>query len=55
MKPNAILHVSATRYPIIVPNIYKINPFFSDISQQIHKIYEKVAIIWYRAKCMLQA
>ena len=34
----------------------KINPFFSDLSQQIHKMYEKVVIItqiWHRAKYKL--
>ena len=33
-----------------------INPFFSAISQQIYKMYEKVVIIiqiWYRAKCYI--
>ena len=30
---------------INVPNMNKINIFFSEISQQIYKMYEKVAII----------
>ena len=54
MKPNANFHASATRYLITIPNMNKITPFFSDISQQTHKVYEKVAInfpIWYRAIC----
>ena len=36
-----------------VPNMNKIKPFFSEISQQTHKMYEQVAIItqlWYRVK-----
>ena len=33
--------VSCTLWLIIVPNMHKINPFFSEISQQTHKIYEK--------------
>ena len=46
--------VRNTWYLIIVPNMNKINPFFSVISQQIHKMYVKVAIIthiWHRATC----
>ena len=40
--------------PDYVPNMNKINPFFSEMSQQIHKMYEQVAIIteiWHRARC----
>ena len=43
-----------TWYLITVPNMNKISPFFYEISQQIHKMYEKVAIItqiWQKAKC----
>ena len=39
---------------ITVPNMNKINPFFSETLQQIHKAYETVAKInqiWHRAKC----
>ena len=38
-----------------LPNMNKINPLFSEISQQIHKMYEKLATInqnWhYRVTC----
>ena len=37
-----------------MPNANKINSFISEISQQIYKMYEKVAIItpiWLTAKC----
>ena len=47
-------YISNTWYLITVPNMNKINPFFSEISQQIHKMYEKLATItqnWQRAKC----
>ena len=48
MEQNAILHhftcISNTWYLITVPDINKINPFVSWISQQAH-MYEKVAII----------
>ena len=39
-------------YLITVPNINKINLFFTPILQQIHNIYEKIIItqIWHRAK-----
>ena len=33
--------ISNTWYLITVPNMNKINPFISEISQQIHKVYEK--------------
>ena len=39
---------------ITVPNMNKISPCFSEISHQIHKMYEIVTIItqvWHRAKC----
>ena len=37
--------VSNTWYLISIPNMNKINVFFFELSQQIHKMYEKVAII----------
>ena len=37
--------ISNTWYLITVQNMNKSNVFFSEISQQAHKIYEKVAII----------
>ena len=37
--------ISNTWYLITVPNVNQIIPFFSEIAQQIHKVYEKVAII----------
>ena len=36
--------ISHTWYLITVQNMNKINLFFSEISHQIHKMYEKVAI-----------
>ena len=39
-----------------LPNMNNINPFFSEISQLIHQMYEKVALItqiWHRAKCYI--
>ena len=42
------------QYMISVPNMNKINQFFYEMSQQPHKMYEKVTIItqiWHRAKC----
>ena len=44
---------SNTLYLITVPNMNKINSCFSEISHQIHKMYEKVTIItqiWHRAR-----
>ena len=46
--------IGNTQYLITVPNMNTINPFFPRISQQIHKMFEKVAIltlIWHRVKC----
>ena len=43
--------MSNTLYLLTVPNVNKINPFFSQLLQQIHKMYEKIAIItqiWHR-------
>ena len=37
--------ISNTWYLITAPNINEINIFFSEISQQIHKMYEKLTII----------
>ena len=37
--------ISITWYLITLPDMNKMNPFFSEIAQQIHKMYEKVAII----------
>ena len=45
MGPHASLHhVSNPCYLITVPNMNKINPFFFDISQQIHNMYENLAL-----------
>ena len=61
MEQNAILHASATHgkiYPVTVLNMNKINPVFSEISQQTHKMHEKVSIItqiWHRTNTILQA
>ena len=43
------------QHPIIGLNMNKITTFFFEISQQTHKIYEKIAItqIWHRAKFYL--
>ena len=46
--------VSNTCYRITVPNMNKINQFVYEISQQIHKMVEKVVCItkiWNRVKC----
>ena len=46
--------ISNTWYLITVRNMNKNNLFFSEISQQTDKLYEKVAIItqiWRRTKC----
>ena len=48
-------YISNTWHLITVPNMNKVNPFFSERSQQIHKMYETLATIaqvWQRAKCM---
>ena len=54
IEPNAILYKSATHGTWLLYQIWiKINPF-SEISRQIHKMYEKFAIItqiWQRATC----
>ena len=37
--------ISKIWYLITGPNMNKINPFFFEMSQQTHKMYEKMAII----------
>ena len=54
-KAKCYFHISATFSTWLLYQIWiKINPFFSEISQQIHNMYEKLVTInqiWQRAKC----
>ena len=54
IEPAVILHHNQHIVPDYLPNMKIINLFFSEISQQTHKMYEQMATITqilHRAKC----